>query len=104
MCCLGRPNALTLIWQVDTPASQQRQRLIPDTTLCKLEGFCLNTPLTLSQALGAEVSQWPDLKHDCSHVYMWVFTAAAACCGYTCRLQPSAKNCSNTSAMLSRKP
>lgn len=40
---------------MDTPESQQRQRVIPDTTQRKLEGFCLNTPLTLSQALGAEV-------------------------------------------------
>lgn len=41
--------------QVDTPESQQRQRAIPDTTQRRLEGFCLNTPLSLSQAQDAEV-------------------------------------------------
>lgn len=44
--------------QVDapTPDSEGLQRpQIPDTTQRRLEGFCLNTPLTLSQAAAAEV-------------------------------------------------
>lgn len=44
--------------QVDAPTPDSeglQQPQIPDTTQRKLEGFCLNTPLTLSQCAAAEV-------------------------------------------------
>lgn len=42
--------------QIDTPESDDRpQRAIPETTQRRLEGFCLTTPLSLSQAAEQEV-------------------------------------------------
>ena len=47
--------------QIDTPDSDDRpQRAIPETTQRRLEGFCLSTPLSLSQAAEQEV---------CTHVF-----------------------------------
>lgn len=49
-------STTTVALQVDTPDSDDRpQRAIPDTTQRRLEGFCLNTPLTLSQQAQQEV-------------------------------------------------
>lgn len=47
--------------QVDTPDSQRRAHSIPETTQRRLEGFCLNTPLTLSQGGGDEVRTLPGM-------------------------------------------
>jgi hypothetical protein len=60
--------------QVDapTPDSEGLHRpQIPDTTQRRLEGFCLNTPLTLSQAAAAEVRAVVPSTAGCCSGYAW---------------------------------
>lgn len=54
--CPSAPAAA--VAQVDTPDSEDRpQRAFPETTQRRLEGFCLSTPLSLSQTALQEVSR-----------------------------------------------
>lgn len=57
-------RAFRCLLQIDTPDSDDRpQRAIPDTTQRRLEGFCLSTPLSLSQAAQQEVRAHRKQQH-----------------------------------------